>query len=104
MLVETHGEPTPAITHATASPGGYYSDSPERPGRWRGSGAEDLGETVGTEQFTRVLLGQDSVTGAQLIAASGFAGRAKNHARAKRPGPAAEPLPRVATQNRPMIS
>jgi conjugative relaxase-like TrwC/TraI family protein len=52
-------------------PGGYYADSAEVPGRWRGSGSgpdgHDLGGIVEPEAFRRVLLGQDPNTGHELI-------------------------------------
>ncbi len=73
-----------------AAPGGYYSDSAEAHGRWRGSGTTDLGDEVSTKQFTRVLLGQDPLTGRQLVSAHGSSGRAKNHPRAEVPGPPEE--------------
>lgn len=75
-----------------ASPGSYYSDSPEEVGRWRGKGTVDLGVAVDAETFKRVLLGQDPLTGEQLVAAAGSAARAKHHPRGL---PAGDPGERV---------
>lgn len=61
-----------------SSPGSYYSDSPEQAGRWRGDGTADLGTPVDAEAFRRALLGQDPVTGRQLVTASGSSARAKH--------------------------
>ena len=58
---------------------GYYADSAEAPGRWRGEGAGpegfELGRIVEPEAFKRVLLGQHPHTGERLVAAKGSAGR-----------------------------
>lgn len=66
------------------SAGGYYADSAEAAGRWRGRGAQrenfDLEEEVDPEAFRRVLLGQDPRTGDQLLLANGSSGRARGHA------------------------
>lgn len=63
---------------------GYYADSAEAAGKWRGQGATvegfDLGPTVDAEEFRRVLLGQDPHTGEQLVSASGSAGRSRGQA------------------------
>ncbi|MEZ5278985.1 MAG: MobF family relaxase [Acidimicrobiales bacterium] len=80
------GQSTPAAVQSQAGPGSYYSDAPEHPGRWRGAGASGLGDTVEPTHLTRVLLGQDPSTGAQLVTAVGSAGRAKNHAKGLPPG------------------
>ena len=64
---------------------GYYADSAEATGRWRGRGAAtdgfDLGTDVEAEAFRRVLLGQDPHSGEQLLSAAGSAGRSRGHAR-----------------------
>ncbi|MDW3220951.1 MAG: MobF family relaxase [Acidimicrobiales bacterium] len=88
----TKGDPAPALSGSATGQGGYYSDAPEQAGRWRGVGAEALGDTVDPQQFSRVLLGQDPFTGDQLVAATGSAGRAKHHPRADRDGDPAELL------------
>lgn len=75
-----------------SSPGSYYSDSPEQAGRWRGKGTVDLGDTVDAETFRRVLLGQDPLTGEQLITAAGSAARAKHRPKGL---PAGDPDERV---------
>lgn len=75
-----------------SSPGSYYSDSPEQAGRWRGKGTVDLGDAVDAETFKRVLLGQDPLTGEQLITAAGSAARAKHHPKGL---PAGDPGERV---------
>ena len=63
---------------------GYYADSADVPGKWRGrgSGADgfDLGTTVEAEAFRRVLLGQDPYSGERLVSAAGSAGRARGYA------------------------
>lgn len=89
----TKGEPAPTLSSSAASPGSYFSDAPELPGRWRGVGTTHLGSIVGEEHFTRVLLGQDPISGTQLVTATGSAGRAKNHARIDRAG---DPSERIA--------
>ncbi len=75
-----------------SSPGSYYSDSPEQAGRWRGKGTVDLGDAVDGQTFKRVLLGQDPLTGEQLITAAGSAARAKHHPQGL---PAGDPDERV---------
>ena len=72
------------------APGGYYSDSPEAPGRWRGEGASSLGETVTGEQLQCALLGQHPKTGVQLVSGVGSAGRAGHTERALPGGDDAE--------------
>jgi len=66
---------------SSASTGGYYADSAETAGKWRGVGTSaerfDLGTDVDPEAFRRVLLGQDPNTGEQLLEASGSSGRAR---------------------------
>ncbi len=74
------GSQPPGAT-SQPSPGRYYTDSAERPGQWRGRGAAGLGEEVTPEALERVLLGKDPVTGAQLVAPSGSAGRGANRPR-----------------------
>jgi conjugative relaxase-like TrwC/TraI family protein len=74
------GSSAPTSTRS-ASPGAYYSDSSERPGRWRGQGSEALGESVDPDALRRVLLGQDPVSGRQLVSAQGSSGRSANNAR-----------------------
>ncbi|MEZ5229768.1 MAG: MobF family relaxase [Acidimicrobiales bacterium] len=65
----------------SGGPRGYYADSAEAPGKWRGSGTEpehfDLGRDVHPEALRRVLLGQDPWTGEQLVMANGSNGRAR---------------------------
>ncbi len=58
---------------------GYYADTPNSPGVWRGRGvnAEQLTGPVDTEAFRRVLEGNHPTTGERLVAASGSAGRAQ---------------------------
>ncbi len=75
-----------------SSPGSYYSDSPEQAGRWRGKGTVDLGDAVDAETFSQVLLGQNPLTGEQLITAAGSAARAKHHPQGL---PAGDPDERV---------
>lgn len=77
---------TPLAT-GLASPesaAGYYADSAEAAGKWRGNGTLpehfDLGTEVDPETFRRVLLGQDPHTGEQLLKANGSSGRARGHA------------------------
>ncbi|MFV0316208.1 MAG: MobF family relaxase, partial [Microthrixaceae bacterium] len=82
----TKGEPAPTLSGTASGPGGYYSDSPEQPGRWRGTGIAELAGAVDAERFTRILLGQDPHTGEQLVTATGSAGRAKNHGKGLPPG------------------
>ena len=72
----SRGPASPASAQL-ASPGGYYSDSPEQPGRWRGEGAVGLGDVVDPDSLRQVLLGRDPVTGQQLVTAEGSAGRAR---------------------------
>ena len=79
---------TAPLTNALTGPGGrngYYADSAEAPGRWRGAGTGpeyfDLGRDVEPEAFRRVLLGQDPVTGDQLVMATGSSGRARGKSR-----------------------
>ena len=75
----------------TASPadgiGGYFADSTEAPGRWRGEGTMpehfDLGETVEAEAFRRVLLGQDPRTEETLLPATGSS--ANSHTKIQAP-------------------
>jgi conjugative relaxase-like TrwC/TraI family protein len=57
----------------------YYADSSETPGQWVGRGFSAVRPrgAVERETFTRVLLGQDPVTGQQLVGATGSAGRAE---------------------------
>ncbi len=64
-----------------AGPGSYYADSAERPGVWRGNGADHfaLGSSLDAEIFRRVLRGQDPATGTQLIGSQGSNGRAAHH-------------------------
>ena len=68
-----------------SGPGGYYADSAEQPGRWCGEGtgpeSYELGDRVASEQFRRVLLGQDPHSGEQLVSAQGSAGRANGRDR-----------------------
>jgi TrwC relaxase len=58
---------------------GYYADTPNSPGVWRGRGvnAEQLTGPVDTEAFRRVLEGNHPTSGERLVAASGSAGRAQ---------------------------
>lgn len=79
---------TAPITNALSGSGGrsgYYADSAEAPGRWRGTGTGpehfDLGRDVDPEAFRRTLLGQDPVTGDQLVMAAGSNGRARGKSR-----------------------
>ena len=70
----------PELAHE-ASPGGYYADSAQQPGHWHGGGVEHMIPTedrgfVQPQHLERLLLGQHAVTGEQLVAASGSAGRA----------------------------
>ena len=58
-----------------SSPGAYYADSAVVPGRWRGDGADGLGPCVESSILKRVLLGQDPVSGTQLVSAVGSSGR-----------------------------
>ncbi len=78
-------EHDPAVPVVASRVGGYYADSAEVAGRWRGRGSSsegfDLGTTVEAEAFRRVLLGQDPYSGEQLLAAAGSAGRSRGHAR-----------------------
>jgi hypothetical protein len=64
----------PDLSQAS-SPGAYYSDAAERAGRWRGIETSQLGEFVEPTMLQRVLLGQDPVTGTQLVKAQGSSGR-----------------------------
>ncbi len=58
---------------------GYYADSVEGPGHWLGRGFAGVAPegVVDPEQLYRVLLGQDPVTGDQLMGAQGSAVRAE---------------------------
>ena len=71
--------------NGSGGPRGYYADSAEAPGKWRGTGTEpehfDLGRDVDPEAFRRVLLGQDPWTGDQLVMANGSNGRARGKSR-----------------------
>ncbi len=77
--------PLTKALNGSGGPSGYYADSAESPGRWRGTGAEpehfDLGRDVDPEVFRRVLLGQDPWTGDQLVQANGSNGRARGKSR-----------------------
>ncbi len=61
-------------------PVGYFADSAERPGVWRGDGAAafGLGSTVDAAAFARVLHGQHPHTGESLVSAQGSNGRAEH--------------------------
>lgn len=76
----SRGQPEPDATRA-AGPGQYYSDSAERPGRWRGNGTDTLADPVDGDALRRVLLGQHPTTGEQLISARGSSGRSTNRAK-----------------------
>lgn len=71
--------PLTSALNGPGRPGGYYADSAESPGRWRGVGTDpehyDLGTEVDPAAFRRVLLGQDPWTGEQLLQATGSSGR-----------------------------
>jgi len=60
-----------------ASVGGYYADSAERVGVWRGRGAAGfgLGYSVEPEVFERLLLGRHPHSGIQLVGSQGSNGR-----------------------------
>ncbi|MEZ5410181.1 MAG: MobF family relaxase [Acidimicrobiales bacterium] len=77
--------PLTQALNGSGGPGGYYADSAESPGKWRGTGTEpehfDLGPGVDPEAFRRVLLGQDPWTGEQLVQANGSNGRARGKSR-----------------------
>jgi hypothetical protein len=84
---------------------GYYADSVEGPGRWLGHGFGGVAPkgAVEPEQLYRILLGQDPVTGDQLMGAQGSAVRAERErhqgrAHSSTPGDGAELLsvPRAA--------
>jgi conjugative relaxase-like TrwC/TraI family protein len=79
---------------SSTSAGGYYADSAETAGKWRGVGASadyfDLGTDVDPEAFKRVLLGQDPNTGEQLLQANGSSGRARG-ARDRAPSLSTDP-------------
>jgi len=77
---------------AGASVGGYYADSAERPGVWRGSGTAEfgLGHSVEPEVFERLLLGRHPHSGTQLVGSQGSNGRTDHHSPAsgsRRRGP-----------------
>lgn len=64
-----------------AKPGGYYADSAELPGRWIGSGVDELisaehRSQVEPQMLERLLLGQHPETGEQLVSSRGSALRA----------------------------
>lgn len=70
----------PELANET-TPGGYYADSAQQPGRWHGTGVEQMipaedRKFVQAQHLERLLLGQHAVTGEQLVAATGSAGRA----------------------------
>ena len=71
--------PLTQALNGSGRPGGYFADSAESPGRWRGQGTDpehfDLGTRVDPQEFRRVLLGQDPWTGEQLLQANGSSGR-----------------------------
>lgn len=78
--------PSPSLTDPGVEPpvpeldraAGYYADSIEGPGRWRGMGAQALGleGVVEHAAFARVLEGRHPVTGERLLRARGAADRA----------------------------
>lgn len=75
------GDATPELSQA-ATPGGYYADSAQQPGRWHGAGVDvlvpvDDQDFVRPEQLERLLLGQHAATGEQLISATGSSGRSE---------------------------
>lgn len=98
--VGSQGPDTAPLAAALERPeaGGYYADSADAAGRWRGSGAGpegyELGEVVAAEQFRRVLLGEHPHSGVGLVAAQGSSGRAGNSRRSgvSMTGPADEML------------
>ncbi len=65
--------PQPLELEGDRGPVGYFADSAERPGVWRGDGATafELGESVDAEAFARVLHGQHPATGESLMSAQG---------------------------------
>ena len=85
---------------SSASTGGYYADSAETAGKWRGAGTSaehfDLGTDVHPEAFRRVLLGHDPNTGEQLLEASGSSGRARG-ARDRAPSLSTNPESSLST-------
>lgn len=78
--------------HEPSNVGGYYADSAERPGTWRGDGATHLGltGTVNPEPFLRLLQGQHPHTGQQLVGPQGSNGRTTH-----------QPPPRASRHDKP---
>jgi TrwC relaxase len=74
---ETPGVPSPGGGDDEGSVVRYYADRGDRPGRWLGQGARELGlaREADFDDFTSVLAGRDPRTGARLITARGSAGR-----------------------------
>ena len=85
------GDGKPVLAQESG-PGAYYSDSAERAGRWRGVEAGRLGGSVDPAMLQRVLLGQDPVTGEQLVSSQGSSGRSANRPSALSSGDPAELL------------
>ena len=92
--------PEVASLRSANSTGGYYADSAETAGKWRGAGTSaehfDLGTDVDPEAFRRVLLGQDPHTGEQLLDANGSSGRVRG-ARDRAPSLSSNPKSSLST-------
>ncbi len=82
LSVGGSGAPASPTLADTVGPGTYYADSLDTPGKWRGRGADSLPDHVSREALGRILLGQDPVTGVQLVGSVGSSGRASHHPRA----------------------
>jgi conjugative relaxase-like TrwC/TraI family protein len=67
------------VPQPNASPAAYYADSAEGPGLWRGRGVggEQLHGVVDPEVLREILSGRHPKSGAQLVTATGSAGRAQ---------------------------
>ncbi len=97
----THPQPMPDLPVVGDDAGdgaagivGYYADSVDGPGRWlgRGVGPVQLSGQIDPEQLRSVLLGQDPLSGDQLVGAQGSAVRAEQ---------AGRDAPEVATSGDP---